>query len=362
MANEILEHRGASWRSNKNAGMLIAADGPAIAKARATARTLAALRDLTNDRHRLNRFNTEQREQLAKRMTGTEERLPQQVTMAYRHLLLLGEGNGGGPKLDHVDLGPARVDVTIGGRVLDYLRSADRLVETTLAPAALLAARFGLLPEDTDAVELDRLLGFFYQLPRLPKIAGPNVLRQALVDGVKQGLFGLASGSNWDADESLLRFNSYRRANRDPVPAGHVARPRVSDRRGSIAAREPQQTPFPVVTTPPTQVPGGPPPSREGPVAAGGAGGTEGRTPVEPAALPGLTLRVRGVPGSKARDVIKVAVLPLTAASPEVTLDVVIRAEGGMSGIPRETLNLVVLEGLRQLGLQDFTVETDSKD
>ena len=64
--------------------MLIAADAPAIAKARATTRTLAALRDLKDDRHRLARFNAEQREQLGKRLTGAEERLPQQVTMAYR--------------------------------------------------------------------------------------------------------------------------------------------------------------------------------------------------------------------------------------------------------------------------------------
>ena len=208
-AREILEHRGGSWRSNKNAAMLIAADAPAIAKARATARTLAALRDLKDDRHRLNRFNAEQREQLGKRLAGAEERLPQQVTMAYRHLLLLGEGNGGGPKLDHIDLGPARVDATIGGRVVEYLRSADRLVETSLAPAALLAARFGLLPEGSDAVELDTLLGYFYRLPRLPKLASPQVLRQALAEGVRQGLFGLASGSAWDAEDSVLRFGDF---------------------------------------------------------------------------------------------------------------------------------------------------------
>ena len=69
-----------------------------------------------------------------------------------------------------------------------------------------------------------------------------------------------------------------------------------------------------------------------------------------------MTLHVRAVPGSKVRDVIKVAVLPLCAASPEVTVDLVIRAEGGMGGIPRETLNLVALEGLRQLGLHDVDV------
>src|SRR4029450_2467272 len=93
-----------------------------------------------------------------------------------------------------------------GDGLLDYLRAADRLVETTLAPAALLAARFGLLPEGTDAVELDTLLGYFARLPRLPKLAGAPVLRPALAEGVAKGLFGLASGSSWDAEDAVLRF------------------------------------------------------------------------------------------------------------------------------------------------------------
>ena len=224
--------------------MLIAADAPAIAKARATARTLAALRDLKDDRHRLSRFNAEQREQLGKRLTGAEERLPQQLTMAYRHLLLLGEGNGGGPKLDHIDLGPARVDATIGGRVVEYLRSADRLVETSLAPAALLAARFGLLPEGSDAVELDTLLGYFYRLPRLPKLASAQVLRQALAEGVRQGLFGLASGSAWDAEDSVLRFGEFVDPSEIQFQPGTWL-VRAAAIKELIATRKPPQPPTP---------------------------------------------------------------------------------------------------------------------
>jgi hypothetical protein len=350
-AQEILERRGGSWRTNKNAAMLIAGDAPALAKARASARTLGALRDLINDRHRLNRFNAEQREQLTKRLTSAEDRLPQLVTMAYRHLLLLGESNGG-MKLDHVDLGPARADATISGRVLEYLRTADRLVEATLAPAALLAARFGLLPEGTDAVELDKLLGLFYQLPRLPKLAGPQVLRQSLADGVHQQLFGLASGSAWDAKDSVLRFGEFV----DPSE--------IQFQPGTWLVRAGAIKELIAVRTPPESIePGG---TGVAPVSAPATVTIEATVPAAPAdigerpspsaALPGLTLHIRGIPSSHVRDVIKVAVLPLSAASPDVTVEMVVRAEGGISGIPRETLNLVVLEGLRQLGLQDVDV------
>jgi hypothetical protein len=353
-AQEILEHRGGSWRTNKNAAMLIAADAAALAKARASARSLGALRDLTNDRHRLSRFNAEQREQLAKRHTSAEERLPQQLTMAYRHLLLLGDASGKGMKLDQPDLGPARANATIPGRVLEHLRNADRLVEATLAPAALLAPRFLLLGEGTDVVELDELLGFFYQLPRLPKLASPQVLRQSLAEGVRQGLFGLASGSGWDAEDSVLRFAEFVDLSEIQFQPGTWL-VRASVMKELIARRQPPQP------APDGEGEPGSGPVQSGadtePSPASGTGGSGAPSPSPTGALPGVTLHVRGVPGSKARDVIKVAVLPLSAASPEVSVDLTIRAAGGMSGIPRETLDLVVLEGLRQLGLQDVQVE-----
>jgi len=49
--------------------------------------------------------------------------------------------------------------------------------------------------------------------------------------------------------------------------------------------------------------------------------------------------------------VVKVAILPLGANAADVSVEMRIHAEGGLDGIPRETLELVVLEGLRQLGL-----------
>ena len=346
LAQEILEHRGGTFRSNKNAAMLVAADGPAIAKARSSARTLAALRELKADRHRLNRFNAEQREQLEKRLTAVEERLPQQVTMAYRHLLLLGAADTGGTKLDHIDLGPARVDAKIGDRVLEYLCNADRLVETTLAPAALLAARFGLLPDGSDAVELDALLGYFYRLPRLPKLATAQVLRQSLVDGVAKGLFGLASGSSWDAEDAVLRFAQ-------PIEPSEVQfQPGTwLVRASAIKQLISQRAPITLAGT--ATLPG------------------EGTTMVtarpEAATMPSppnlassvisrVIIRIADVPASKARDVVKVAVLPLSASASDVTLALTITADGGLAGIPRETLNLVVLEGLRQLGLEEVDV------
>lgn len=344
LAREILHHHGSTFRANRNALMLVAADTVWWARARASARNLAALRAIDGDRQVVH-LSPDQRRQLDKRLATAEERLPEQVVMAYRHLLMLGESDRGGPAVDHVDLGPAKPGARIANRVLGYLRSSDRIAEGRLAPAALLSARFGLLPEGSDAIELDTLLARFWQLPRLPKLGSRDVLRDALVEGVRAGLFGLASGSSWDAEDAVLRF-------REPVDPGEVdLQPgtylvRRSAMESLLALRAPDERTEPgteqrktaseeeVTRTSVTTSPDG-----------------ERRPQREPSHYAEVTLTITDVPGERMRDVLKVAIIPLSASSAEVTVDLTVRARGGVGGIPRDTLRLTVEEGLRQLGL-----------
>lgn len=339
-AETILTSRGGSARSNKNAVALIAADQSGLAKARQTARALAAMRDISRDQTRLKRFNQEQRDQLDERLKAADERLPQQLTMAYRHLMVLvGDGNGGS-KLDAVDLGPARVADTIPGRVGEYLRGSDRLLDSVLAPAALLTERFGVLAVDAEAIEIDKLLGYFYRLPRLPKLAGPDVLRNCLVQGVESGTFGLSSGATWDAEDSVLRFKTR-------VEPGEIQfQPGTWLLRASTAKRLVEE-----------RVPNSEPADFVGP--AGGAvvglttapqGGDKSTGAGHPANPTHVSISVRGVGADMIRDVIKVAVFPLTSGGATVRISVEVVADDP-SGIPRNTLDLVVLEGLRQLGV-----------
>ncbi len=328
---------------------MVIADAKTLTQARAAARTLAALTDIAGDSQRLKRFNSEQKEILSKRLETTKDRLPQVVVMAYRHLALLGESDGK-VALDRVDLGPARAGATITERVVEYLRNADRLVDK-LAPAALLSPRFSVLAADSDAVELDALVAQFARLTRLPKLASPDVLRACLADGVKQKVFGLASGSDWTADDAVLRFGSVgveldeiefqpgtwlvRAGAIDelikvrPVPAGATAAPGAT-----VIAPETHDTT--VVEPEPVE----PKPGRA------------------PNVVGKVRVVIRNVNADKARDVVKVAVLPLSANSVSTTFDITIEADGGAKGIPKETIELVVAEGLRQLGLRaDIEIE-----
>jgi uncharacterized protein len=231
---------------------------------------------------------------------------------------------------------------------VEYLRGADRLVDK-LAPAALLSPRFSVLAADSDAVELDALLAQFARLTRLPKLASPDVLRACLADGVKQKVFGLASGSNWTADDAVLRFGDVgvqldeiefqpgtwlvRAGAIDDLIKGRTQVPGATD----SAVDEPVVDPDPLVVDPDPLAP------------------TAGKTPN---VIGKVRVVIRNVGADKARDVVKVAILPLSANSVSTTFDITIEASGGASGIPKETIDLVVAEGLRQLGLH-AVIETE---
>ena len=335
-AEQVLHNRGSTARTNKNAAMLVAADDAALRKARASARTLAALRDVKADPPRLSRFNKEQRDQLDERLKAAEERVPQQVAMAFRHLLLFGERDGQ-LQLEAIDLGPAKADARIGDRVLDHLRAADRLVDTRLAPAALLADRFHLFRGESPAIELDELAAAFARYPRLPKLSTMEVLRDALVSGTEQGLFGLVSGSAWDAPDAVLRFREVVTADEVQFQPGTflVRAATVQGLTGDVAHHGAGETPATGQHPPPA--PSGHEPTPE---------------PQDLTTRPQhLTISLTGVPSAKAREVVRGAVLPLAKANPHVEVDIVIRVDGGADGVGPDDLDLSVIEGLRQLGL-----------
>lgn len=339
-AETVLTQRGPAGRINKNAIALAVADENALSKARATARTLAAMNDLRDDKHRLKRFNEEQREDLLNRIKNAEQRLPTQVVMAYRHLFLLGsDGKGnGGIVPDHIDLGPAKANDTVTARVTEHLKATDRLLDA-LAPAALLSERFSLLPDDADAVEIDQILAAFHRYPRLPKLASPDVLRACLLNGVQQKVFALASGATWSAPDAVVRFGSV------VDPSEIQFQPGTWLVRATAAAKLLQeQSPEPETNAPPPATTRPEPQHLDSPAQAPIAPVSQSVSPTR------LTITVSGVPADKARDVLKVAIFPLASQGADVAVDFTIHADSP-EGVPSHTLDLVIKEGLRQLGV-----------
>lgn len=333
-AEEILTQRGSSARTNKNALVVIAARSTGISRARRAARALAAMQDINDDQPRLKRFNQEQKQQLADRLAEAEARLPQEVTMAYRHLVALRPNGNGGPQATAVDLGPASGIDPITARVRGHLTGIDRLLDKTLAPAALLTDRFSVIGPDNEAVELDQLLSYFYRLPRLPQLASADVLRDCLVTGVTSGLFGLVSGSTWHAPDAVRRFQT-------PVDPTEV-----QFQPGTWLVRAATITKL-IQDHTPGEDDGTTTEEPSGPTGSGSAQPTQDPPSGDPTQV---VVTAAQIPGGKVRDVIKVAVTPLVATGATVTVTLEVTATHP-EGIQRDTLDLTVQEGLRQLNI-----------
>lgn len=191
---------------------------------------------------------------------------------------------------------------------------------------AAAAAGIHLFRDDDPAIEFDELAAAFARYPRLPKLTTVDVLRDALISGTQQGLFGLVSGSAWDAEDAVVRF-------REPVvpdevqfqPGTHVVRAAAAHALirdtttddWAIASAEDADTP---VDSP------------------------DDLCNVEPAgrAAPPrrLTISLARVPSAKARDIVRGAVLALAKANPVVEVDMIIHIDGGTAGVAPDDLDL----------------------
>lgn len=353
-AERVLLYRGSAGRANKNAALLVAADAAALTRAKNTARTLNAIADVKADKARYNRLNQEQKDELDVREAATADRLPDHVVMAFRHLLMLAPGGQSGLQLIHDDLGPAAADTRLDQRVVGHLVEADRLITGTLAPAALLTERFGVFAADADFVALEDLRAYFARHPQLPKLGSAQVLQNCVARGVRDGVFGVAQGATWDAPDAVLRIDTDISPDEVQFQPG-VFLVKAGAVREEIAKRAPITPNSP---TPPTPV--GPAPTLDG--------DGQPALPIEPepdggrsvAGVKRVKLLLKGVPADRARDVLKVAILPLATTGATVSVDMEIVASGE-SGIPADTLDLTVIEGLRQLGI-DFELEDRSAE
>jgi hypothetical protein len=77
---------------------------------------------------------------------------------------------------------------TLADAVIETLRLEDRLL-AALDPALLVTGPYGLWPEDVETVKLRDLRDYFQRFPHLPYLESEEVLRNAIVKGVRDGLF-----------------------------------------------------------------------------------------------------------------------------------------------------------------------------
>jgi hypothetical protein len=181
---DILQNCGGRGRTYKSGLIFAVAEGGA--QLLDEAKTLLALESLEEpaerERHRL---DDAQLRELKEKKQRTARNLKEGVWQAYRRLLLLGDDND----LLEVDLGllhPSAAE-SLAGLIVSRLKQ-EGLVEEAISPDFLVRHWPPALEEWSTKAVRDA----FFASPRFPRLLHPEVLKDTIARGVREGKFGYA--------------------------------------------------------------------------------------------------------------------------------------------------------------------------
>ena len=246
-ARAILEYRGASARTYRNRIVFLAADFEKASRAAQTCRTALAWKETREEieAHRLD-VTIGELEDARRHEREWKGYLEQSVVETWRHLLvpIVGKKGAAGPcdfeRFDVKTAAANRIGETASAALVSNEAVVSRWAQRLLRDH-LERTYFGR----GDDVSVAKVWDDMARYLDYRRLAGVDVLRTAIEEGVRDGLFGYASGKKPDGSYEGLRF-------REAVQAG------VGDRdlliKSSVAENA---TPPPPPPPPPTSPKGG---------------------------------------------------------------------------------------------------------
>jgi hypothetical protein len=168
-------------------------------------RRLIALRDIERLYSRSNKLLEPQKSQLDEMMKDGERALTQAIWRTYRFVVTPASEN----RLEVFDMA---LQIQQGGKkisnsISDVLVDKERLAPK-IGPTRLPSEDFGLWPRGTKAISTKTVRDAFLTFTNLPMIPSVDVLRDAIVEGVSSGNFGYATGSLEDNKFHSVRIAS----------------------------------------------------------------------------------------------------------------------------------------------------------
>lgn len=311
LARELLDRCGQSFRTHRNALLVLAVDAGEVAAARQLIKRSLAFRAIRDDRALMRQLAEENRKNLESKLKDAEDGITHRLLSAYRHLAKAENGDG----LIWLDLGLPTVGgkPSLAARVVAYLRGEDRLL-AKISPRYVLDK--ALRAEEKEK-PIDEIFQAFLRYPHLPMLESRQVLLEAIARGVEEGIFGVRVG-----DRLLFKET--------------VAPSRLE---GGVVVREA------ALPAPPSEPPTIPSPPSVGHTIAGlrvlpGQGA--------PSAIHAYRLRTT-VPWDKLSDFIRGVVGPLRQDGAELCVEITVDARSP-GGIQPTTLEQKVRETLKQIG------------
>jgi hypothetical protein len=316
VVSELLQKCGTTFRTYRNTLIVLAPDASELSSLCQKVKRFLALRAIYDDKPLMRQLSEPNKKTLESRLKDVEGNMVSSLRSAYRHLAKLSEEG-----VKWFDLGLPTVGErgSLAQRIMDYLEGEELLLKQ-ISPLNLLRKA---LREDEHEKPFPDLVDIFRRYPQLPMLGDPTVIKQAVRQGVHDGVFAIKSGdqvyykdtlpdSLLDAGAILLRHEHAQ-----PVKSLTNSRSQLSE------------------TNTPT------------PTEQDKSDSSFGKR-LSDSGVHDWKLRVR-VPWDKLSDFVRGVVLPLHNDGATLEIEVSLQARSGSGNIKSTTLEQTVKETLRQI-------------
>ena len=355
-----VEHSGSSFRAYKNTIFFARPDADRYARLQGTIKRYLALDDILSGIQRGEHAALEEKkDEVRRRRNELRDEFPLKVRELYQ-VALVPVLNG--DTLEAIDFGqPAVGRENLDSWFRNQLSSQMHGKILAKPPSAnLIRAKF---LSGSDVLPIQAILDQFYKNPSLPALDSPDLIAEAIANGVRDGRYGLAMQSDGDVEPTSVRINqtlSPSQVNFHEDGWVLVTAEKAAELQTRIASSKNEgKSEMPSNPSTPTK------PGKKDPLEStqNGSSGDEGPTEESPPetteeTVQRLAVRASGIPSGKVFDLSRgvLKVLTQEAGEFEFTIEFDVSTE---DGIKAKTIEHTIMETLRQLGATVEKKETE---
>jgi len=303
----IINKYSTGFRTYKNTLMFLITDPNEYEGFKRITRRFLALDAIKTDKETMKRLVEEDKERVEQKLKDADSSLSIKLLSAYRYLAKASKDG-----IQTLDLGIPTLGerLSLTRRTKEYLKDQE-VILSKISPKVLLERTFSKEDERKNITEIWEA---FLKYPELPILEGENVLKDAIIQGVQSGTFGLMINDKVRFGESI---SSLELAEEAQIVRKEIAQ-KIKEIEKPLTGGKEEQPPPP----PP------PPPGKE--------------------TINRITLRA-SVPWDKLSDLMRGVFMPLNQEGAQIALEIKIEAQSEQ-GISKNTLDLKIKETLNQIG------------
>ncbi|MEM3871137.1 MAG: DUF499 domain-containing protein, partial [Nitrososphaeria archaeon] len=296
------------FRTYKNTLVFAIADPNEFEGFKRSIRRFLALDTIKKDKETMMRLTEEDRQRVSQKLENADSTVSRMVLSIYRHI---GKASKDGIKTFDLGIPTIEKGLTIARRVKEHLMDQDVLLNR-ISPKVLVEKTFS---KEDDRKKISEIWEAFLKFPELPMLEGMHVLSNAVVQGVREGMFGLLVENKVKYAEEI--------SPKEVLEEAFILRKEVAQKMREEAGIPVKEEIHPLMI--PEKV-----------------------SEVQKEVIKRIALRA-DVPWDKLSDIVRGVFTPLSREGAKIRLEVKIEAESHQ-GIKKDTLELKIRETLKQIG------------